>query len=818
MAKRIRLLIIEDSADDRDLLLMHLQRNGIKPDYHCIESKKELKKALKEKTWDIIISDYSMPEFDGLAALRIIKESGLDIPFILISGAIGEELAVEAMKAGANDYFMKGNLHRLVPAIEREIKEAKNREKHRKAEEQRLRLLNIVQQSLNEIFIINSRSLNIEYANNIALQNLGYSIKEIKQLTPVALLENFNEQILREKLKPLSDETEDKITVHSFHKRKNGTRYPIEAHVQLIKEKEQTFYSAIVLDLTSHKRHERIIEKQKKLAEELTLSSKYKSEFLANMSHELRTPLNSIILLAKLLKDNRQQNLNEDQLDYLNVIHKSGNTLMELINDVLDISKVEAGEMSFKIKNVRVEGMCQNLKNIFLPLAKNKGLTFQLYNHLDSGFTMKSDPLRVEQVLKNFLSNAVKFTDNGCVKVTVYTPGAEETSQLSVQGKPVTAFSVKDTGIGIGNNEKEKIFEAFQQVDTSSGRRFSGTGLGLYISKEITSMLGGNITIESTPGEGSKFTVYLPTDSSSIIRQKGLEQKSEQVGHEPKKQEPETDKRGKLGKVYHILLIDDSDIHVTALKELIEDKHKVCQVAGTAREAYQILENNPVDLIVLDLGLPDADGIDVIKKIRLDYSSSELPAIIYSGRNLNDNDYLEAEKFVSRVITKTSGSFQLLIKEINRVLDIKKPLQNIKPKKGASFEDLKGKRILVVDDDQRNIYSLSKALSAFEMEIFTASDGIEALNFLHKNGPVDVVLMDMMMPNLNGYDTTKKIRGHGKWKNLPIIAVTARAMPEDRKRCIKAGATDYLSKPIDIEKLLSLLRVWVNPPDNSLFS
>ena len=818
MAKRIRLLIIEDSADDRDLLLMHLQRNGIKPDYHCIESKKELKKALKERTWDIIISDYSMPEFDGLTALRIIKESGLDIPFILISGAIGEELAVEAMKAGANDYFMKGNLHRLVPAIEREIKEAKNREKHRKAEEQRLRLLNIVQQSLNEIYIVNSRSLKIEYANNSALQNLGYSINEIKQLTPVALLENFNEQILREKLKPLSDEIDEKITVHSFHKRKDGTRYPIEAHVQLIKEKEQTFYAAIVLDLTSHKRHERIIEKQKKLAEELTLSSKYKSEFLANMSHELRTPLNSIILLAKLLKDNRQQNLNEGQIDYLNVIHKSGNTLMELINDVLDISKVEAGEMSFKIKDVRVEGMCQNLKNIFLPLAKNKGLTFQLHNHLAPGFSIKSDPLRVEQVLKNFLSNAVKFTDKGSVKVTVYTPGAEETSQLSVQAMPVTAFSVKDTGIGIGRNEKEKIFEAFHQVDTSSKRRFSGTGLGLYISKEITSMLGGDITIESTPGEGSNFTVYLPTDSSSIIRQKGLEQKSENNGPKLENQRTEPHTKKKPGKIHRILLVDDSDIHVNALKELIEDKHKVCEVAGTAREAYKTIKNNNIDLIVLDLGLPDADGIDVLKKIRSEFSSNELPAIIYSGRQLNDKDYLEAEKFVSRTITKTSGSFKLLNNEINRFLDIKKPFQNVKPKKDASFEDLKGKRILIVDDDHRNIYSLSNALSVYEMEIFTATDGVEALNYLHKNKPVDVILMDMMMPNLNGYDATKKIRGVEKWKNIPIIAVTARAMPEDRKRCIEAGATDYLSKPIDIDKLLSLLRVWVNPPDNSLFS
>ncbi len=822
MPAKIKALILEDTEDDLELLLMHLRKGGLDVEYQCIQSETEYIDALEKENWDIILSDYSMPDFDGLKALQIKQDFQKDIPFILISGAIGEELAVKLMRAGAADYFIKGNLHRLIPSIEKEIKDAKRRKRFKSVENQRRRLLKVVQQSLNEIYIFSSETLLFEYANQTALNNLGYSLRELKKLKPTDLKKEYSIDAFHDLLAPLKSQDTDKIILDSNHTRKDGSSYPVEVHIQHIREQAQNFYVAVALDMTQREKSAQIIKKQKIQTEELELSSRYKSEFLANMSHELRTPLNSIILLSRLLKDNRLDNLEKDQIDYLNVIYKSGNKLLELINDVLDLSKIEAGEISFYIDEVESDQIFKNLVKSFEAIANEKNIKFIKKFDLPENLIIKTDQLRLEQVLANFLSNAFKFTIKGSVEFCTYLPGDKERNSLSIKEKGIIAFSVKDTGIGIEKNKRDLIFDAFRQADSSNKRSFGGSGLGLSISKEISDLLGGEIKLSSRINQGSTFTLYLPIDSSRFISDKIYRTNNDkkavsiQRNLSPERQKSLDKFSSKKAAEDHqnhlksasVLLVDDSDIHVSALKELIENKLITCLTASSAKETYEILENSTLDLIVLDLGLPDADGFDVIQQIKSNTAYHQTDIIVYTGRSVSQSLLQEYDSLVHKFILKTSGSYQLLINEIYRCLNNRTKTITL-PSEEFDQQILNEKRLLIVDDDQRNIYSLTKSLESYDMDILTANNGREALNILTDHDNIDAVLMDMMMPVMNGYDAMKKIRKNPKWKNLPIIAITARAMPDDKRQCIDAGASDYLSKPIDIDHLTQTLKVWL---------
>lgn len=822
MPKKLKALILEDTEDDLDLILMHLRKGGFEVEYQCIQTEDDYRSALEKSSWDIILSDYSMPEFDGLKALQIIQDSGEDIPFILISGAIGEELAVKLMRSGAADYFIKGNLHRLIPSIEKELKDVKRRKRYQSIENQRRRLLRVVQQSLNEIYIFSSDTLLFEYANETALKNLGYNLRELKKLTPIDLKMEFDQESFNELLNPLKSKEKEKIILNTHHTRKDGSKYPVEVHIQQIQEQTQNFFVAVALDVTQREKSAQIIKKQKLQAEELELSSRYKSEFLANMSHELRTPLNSIILLSKLLKGNRFDNLNDDQLDYLNVIYRSGNKLLDLINDVLDLSKIEAGEISFYIDEIQAEQIFKNLVKSFNAVADEKGIQFIHKFNLNKNQLIKTDQLRLEQVLANFLSNAFKFTMEGSVEFRAYIPGSTERKNLKIKESEIIAFSVKDTGIGIGKNKSNLIFEAFRQADSSNKRSFGGSGLGLSISKEISDLLGGEIKLKSRLNRGSTFTIYLPIDSSLFISDKKYRTTGDkkavsiyrnlavenQIEHVKSSSGSDIAQEKNDPNSAAILLVDDSEIHVSALKELIENKQIICLTANSAKETYQILEQSDIDLIVLDLGLPDEDGFEVIRNLKSNPSHQKTGIIVYSGRTLSDSLKQEYNQLVDKFILKSSGSYQLLINEINRYLsDEHESGETIS--KNSDLQFLSGKKILIVDDDQRNIYSLSKALESFQVSIYTAKNGREALEILEQESAFDAVLMDMMMPVMNGYDAMSEIRKKRNLKNLPIIAITARAMPDDKKRCIDAGASDYMSKPIDIDHLIQTLKVWL---------
>ncbi|REL38714.1 response regulator [Rhodohalobacter sp. SW132] len=928
---RIRVLLVDDSPDDRELILMNLRRGGYQPIPTEVDTKEAFVDALDAHTWDLIICDYSMPGFDGLTALKILKNRNRDIPFILVSGAIGEELAVKAMKAGAHDYLMKDNLQRLIPAVEREINEARNRKKQKEAEQERDRLLTVIQHSLNEIFIFDSKTLRFRYLNETAANNLGYSEDEFSKLTPIDISPQIDNRADFERIiQPLRDGRMEKEFFVTKHTRKDGSTYPIEIHIQLIKQGNDPFFTAIGFDMSDREKDARRIKEHKDIAREMALHSKYKSEFLANMSHELRTPLNSITLLSKLLMKAKDKNLTADQSNFVDVIHQSGNNLLELINEVLDLSKIESGEMELSLSRINRQNLVSDIRNLFAPLADEKKLVFDISvdNTLPDQIT--TDRMRLEQVLKNLLSNAFKFTDEGSVALRVFSP---EPGNRAVLKQEMIGFSVSDTGIGIPKEKQSLVFESFQQADGSTQRRYGGTGLGLTICRQISELLGGSITLESQEGAGSTFTLLLPVDSTEFVEKSrsslkttsdGELQRELKLSPAPvKDSEPITPKQkysakillatdssrlqskiksiagtknielsivtsgeniapeadrfqpdflildpyithmsgwsfskmisrrsnipvwlaenpGKVlppmihntvqGVIYDasagqdlqsmldtdrktadpacqtLLLVDDNEMHNTALREFALEFVDRCITATSAREAYDVLENQSIDCVVLDLSLPDASGADVLKKLSDDDHLSRIPVIIYSGKSLSASEKSFLMEHASDIILKNVGSHSRLMKKIGELTGNSLPDHNLSDP--FDFSRLAGRSVLIVDDDQRSYFSLSSHLKEYNIITEHAESGKAALQKLN-NTSYHAVLLDVMMPDMDGHELLKEIRRNSRWKDLPIFSVTARAMRGDRETCLELGATDYISKPVDPDIILTLLSIWI---------
>lgn len=918
----IRLLLVDDSVDDRELILMNLRRGGYRPDVICVDTKNEFVDALEEKSWDLIICDYSMPGFDGLSALSILKDKNLDIPFILVSGAIGEELAVKAMKAGAHDYLMKDNLQRLVPAIERELKEAELRNKHREAQRERDRLLSVIQNSLNEIYIFDCQTLRYSYLNQAAVDNLGYGTDEIYRMSPIDINPDLDSaDDFKRITQPLLNGELEKDLFLTKHVRSDGSTYPIEIHLQLIRQNNQQFFTAIGFDLTDREKDAKRIQEQKEIAREFAEHSKHKSEFLANMSHELRTPLNSILLLSKLLLKSKNENLSKDQLKYIDVIQQSGNNLLNLINEILDLSKIESGEMELSFETIATKELLDSVCAAFEPVAKEKNLGFSINLLDDYPGALFTDQLRVEQVLRNLLSNAIKFTETGSVALDVFTK--EETSEFDADQ---VVFRVTDTGIGIPKEKQDLVFESFRQADGSTQRKFGGTGLGLSICRQISKLLGGNLTLESTEGEGSIFSFTIPVNSSEIgqpsvkpvlstaklseddsrrtkltdthgqdlktlvlitenreiieectrhsssiqadlkvlknseiAAQKVVQFKNPTVlidpytshlsgwsiakqilnesnpatpvwmvtNHDTKS--PAVALAGLSGKVSiplsanqlaeiiqspapqrsgresTLLLIDDNKMHNEALREFASEIVDRCLIAATAKEALETLQTADIDCIVLDLTLPDATGQDVLKKLSEDPRLAAIPVIIYSGRSLTKLQTDELLKHASDVILKNVGSHSKLMNKISELINNQAGhLPSISKKERSPAQT-----ILVVDDDEQSYFAVSSLLQSENLNILRAVNGKDALRSLQSHPEIDLVLLDLMMPEMDGFETIKKIRENKDLQSLPVFIVTAKAMKGDREECLQHGATEYISKPISPENLELLMSIWL---------
>ncbi|RKQ35621.1 response regulator [Oceanobacillus halophilus] len=550
-------------------------------------------------------------------------------------------------------------------------------------------------------------------------------------------------------------------------------------------------------------------------AKQLALSSKYKSEFLANMSHELRTPLNSMLILSKLLADNMDGTLSDKQVEYAKTIHSSGKDLLTLINDILDLSKIESGKMDVHPSKVLLKDLTTFVESNFKPVADNKNLRFRIEVNQDTPESLYTDETKIQQVLKNLLGNAFKFTKTGHVSLYIDYD----------HSKSLFVFTVQDTGIGISKDKQQLIFEAFQQADGTTSRKFGGTGLGLSISKEIATLLGGTIHVESKEGEGSTFTFSIESfdekKTNSTIQEVAAATEhtasnpdSEKEEMEPKSNSESTSEIDDNNHIKRLLIVDDDLNQRNSLMELIGDMNVIMKAVSSGVEALEELKRSPFDCIILDLGLTDTTGFQLLEEIMEKNIASNLKVFVYTGRDLTSKEELYLNKYAQTIIIKDEHSPHRLKEELelylNQNLQYTSPLGLPKSVIHNSEDaELKGKRILLVDDDIRNVYALSSILEHYGMEIIFAENGLEGLGILQNNPEIDLVLMDIMMPEMDGYEATRRIREMPDFSNLPIIALTAKAMKDDRKKCLEAGASDYIVKPVDTDQLISLIKVWL---------
>ncbi|WP_298912006.1 response regulator [uncultured Nostoc sp.] len=704
---------------------------------------------------------------------------------------------------------------------------------------------------------------------------------------------------------------------------------------------------------------ERARQSLEEKAEQLALSSKYKSEFLANMSHELRTPLNSLLILARLLADNSLSNLTDKQVEYSRTIYSAGTDLLELINDILDLAKIESGTMVLDIEQIAFADLETSIEHTFRQVAHNKQLSFTIELDKKLPPTISNDSKRLQQVLKNLLANAFKFTEKGGVKLQI-----SMSSEAAQFDNPMIAFAVSDTGIGIPVEKQKIVFEAFQQADGTTSRKYGGTGLGLSISRELAQLLGGRIELVSQPGQGSTFTLYLPKrqenndknplttappepttsirtastikevpmvenrstvdtspsakvlttfaneipDDREIIqpgdrilliiedddkfarilldmaREQGFKtivalQSKQGLAlaqqfkpdaimldiHMPEmdgwtvldrlKHNPDTrhipvhilsvDERQQRGlqlgaitylqkpvspealtqvlteikgfierQVKNLLIVEDDPVQAQSIIELIGNGDVQSTAVGTGAEALLILRSHHFDCMVLDLGLPDMSGFALIEQIKLEPRLLKLPIIIYTGKELSRREETQLRGLAETIIIKNVRSPERLLDET--ALFLHRVQANLPPPKRQMLEQLHqtdpvlaNRKILIVDDDLRNIFALTSFLESYQMQVLFAENGKDGIEKLQANPDINIVLMDIMMPEMDGYETTRAIHQQQQFRSLPIIALTAKAMPGDREKCIEAGASDYITKPVDTEQLLSLLRVWL---------
>ena len=702
-------------------------------------------------------------------------------------------------------------------------------------------------------------------------------------------------------------------------------------------------------------------------AEQLQLTSKYKSEFLANMSHELRTPLNSLLILAQQLYENHDGNLNEKQVSYAKTIHSCGDDLIQLINDILDLSKIESGYISTDFVNLQFHDITTFVETTFKHISENKNLRFSI--ELDSKLpaSLETDAQRLNQILKNLLSNAFKFTEKGEVKFRIYEANHnwKQSNPSLDTAKHVVAFEIRDTGIGISRDKQNIIFEAFQQAEGSTSRKYGGTGLGLSISRGLADLLGGSIELQSESGQGSTFTLFLPieynpaamkrekqsslkvseyklaegTESSTIqsvptikvsetkdldalneiINEMGDDRNNVVTGDKVVLVIEDDIRFGKImierahdmdlkvviatgfgdvfdfvnkynpiavtldvklpdasgwrildlfkndinfrhipvhlisgeenrllamqrgARSFHLkplktesleelfrdivqynrikkrklLVIEDNELDSSQVAKILDNGDMIdIEIANSGNGALDLIKENDYDCIIVDYMLPDIGGLELVTEIANFKKIQMTPVMIYSARDFSPKERTQLKQYANRILLKDVNSLDLLLEETVMLLHIdhkellpekKKLIENLRSKSDV----LSHKRVLVVDDDVRNLFALTTAFERYNINTITAESGQEAMNILDENHDIDIVLMDIMMPEMDGYETTQKIRREHKNTSLPIIAVTAKAMKGDREKCIEAGASDYITKPVKIDQLLSLMRVWL---------
>ncbi|MEV0589997.1 HAMP domain-containing protein [Nonomuraea cavernae] len=563
-------------------------------------------------------------------------------------------------------------------------------------------------------------------------------------------------------------------------------------------------------------------------AQQLSIASKYKSEFLANMSHELRTPLNSLLILAQLLAQNHTRNLTPKQVEYAGIIHSAGSDLLQLINDILDLSKVEAGKMDINPERVSLRHLLDYVEATFQPMTTQKNLDFRITTASGVPVDVVTDDSRLRQVLRNLLSNAVKFTETGSVELRIE-PAAQ--SELPVSVRPhgaAVAFRVIDTGIGIPEQQLEVIFGAFQQADGTTSRKYGGTGLGLSISREIAYLLGGAITARSTPGQGSEFTLYLPIArpdfAEGSIKPAAVESADTAQGqdetHEPAPPRPAQQQR-------RLLVIEHrprgllSLVAESVVTELSPDRDKSIEiVTAEGEEAAATLAAEPCHCIVLDLDMPEQAAYRLLEAMDGDPALRTVPVLAYHNRRAHPQHEADLEARAARQPLELLSGLDELRERIALHLSADQPgdvlpllrteTVEVAAPEAAVDGSLTGRTVLVVDDDARNLFAITSMLEIHGLRVRHAENGRMGIDALLAHPDIDLVLMDVMMPEMDGYTATMKIREMPEYAELPIITVTAKAMPGDQEKSLAAGASDYVTKPVDADQLITCIRHWMS--------
>ncbi|MFJ8957746.1 HAMP domain-containing protein [Lentzea sp. NPDC102401] len=556
-------------------------------------------------------------------------------------------------------------------------------------------------------------------------------------------------------------------------------------------------------------------------ARELSLASKYKSEFLANMSHELRTPLNSLLILAQLLAQNPSRNLTPKQVEYAGIIHSAGSDLLQLINDILDLSKIEAGKMDITPERVPLRQLLDYVERSFRPLTSQKGLSFQITTAPGTPPELVTDDTRLQQVLRNLLSNAVKFTETGGVELRIELADPDQLPTGVREHGPAIMFRVSDTGIGIAEHQLESIFGAFQQADGTTSRKYGGTGLGLSISREIAYLLGGSIAAESTLGTGSDFTLYLPVHRSDFVELTAGSPGAKALpvvaapaavnGHRRRLLVIEERPQGLLS------LVAQSAVNDLSAND--DPRGPVDVVTAVGREeAAAALATDPCHCVVLELDMPDEAALRFLEALDGDPAASAVPVLAHHNRRLAATyEQRLLERGGSRPLELLSSldelreriALHLNAKGPQDVLPLVRPEQPRPPMPEQATGQLAGRTVLIVDDDARNLFALSSILELHGVRVLHAENGREGIEALVGNPEIDLILMDVMMPEMDGYAATTAIRAMPDHERLPIIAVTAKAMPGDRDKSIASGANDYVTKPVDADQLVSCVRRWM---------
>ncbi|MEW9551841.1 response regulator, partial [Nonomuraea sp. NPDC050783] len=567
-------------------------------------------------------------------------------------------------------------------------------------------------------------------------------------------------------------------------------------------------------------------------AQQLALASKYKSEFLANMSHELRTPLNSLLILAQLLAQNHTRNLTPKQVEYAEIIHSAGSDLLQLINDILDLSKVEAGKMDVNPEWVQLRRLLDYVEATFQPMTSEKSLDFNIVTAPGIPNELLTDDSRLRQVLRNLLSNAVKFTETGKVELRIEPAAPAELPATVRANGPALALRVVDTGIGIPEQQLEVIFGAFQQADGTTSRKYGGTGLGLSISREIAYLLGGAIAVQSTPGQGSVFTLYLPiahpafADGSARAAattavQEGAEEAGQDTASGPGTPEDGSSQHRRL------LVIEQraggllSLVAESVVRELTDGRDDTVEIirAAGAEEAAATLAAQPCHCMVLDLDMPDLAAFQLLEAMDGDPALAVVPVLAYSNWRTTSQQKARLRERAENQALELLSSLDELRERIALHLTAEQPgdvLPLIRTDAVGTLSRqevdgmLAGRTVLVVDDDTRNLYAITSILEIHGMTVLHAENGRQGIETLTNHPDIDIVLMDVMMPEMDGYVATAKIREMPQYADLPIIAVTAKAMPGDQEKALGAGASDYVTKPVDSDHLLRRIRHWLD--------